>query len=242
MSLVRILRKLKLIAGQRPLKRLLRTSLDFMGLKSCYFIPIFVTMVHSGSELKCVKRNKMYDSYRELVEALRATPETLQGLLQEVTLQRAREARGGDEGWSVIEVVCHLRDTEAFALQRMQTIRDEAQPLIEGFDQEAWARERDYAGAELAEALAEFGDWRTKHAAALAALLAEQWERTGQHAKLGTVSISNHTLHLVWHDAIHLAQIARQLGKGTTANLENNEGEKELRMKAANNSNPGPSP
>jgi hypothetical protein len=156
----------------------------------------------------------MYDSYRELVEALRATPETLNGLLQGITPRQAREARGGDEGWSVIEVVCHMRDTEAFALKRMQTIRDEAQPVISGFDQEAWARDRNYAGAELAAALAEFRLWRDQHAAALAALSDEAWERTGQHAKLGTVSLSNHTLHLVWHDAIHLAQIARQLGQG----------------------------
>jgi hypothetical protein len=153
----------------------------------------------------------MYDSYRELVEALQATPETLAGLLQGVTPNQAREARGGDEGWSVIEVVCHLRDTEAFALQRLQTMRDEAQPVIGGFDQEAWARERDYASAELAAALAEFQSWRARHTAALAALSTEQWERIGQHLKLGPVSISNHTLHLVWHDAIHLAQIARQL-------------------------------
>ncbi len=153
----------------------------------------------------------MYESEREVVEALRATPETLAQLLAGVPQERARAARGGDEDWSVIEVVCHLRDTEEVVMQRMRTLRDADEPLIAGFDQEALVHERNYAATDLQDALAGFIHWRTQHAADLAALPITEWDRTGTHTEIGPVSIRSHSLHIVWHDAIHLAQIARQL-------------------------------
>ena len=62
----------------------------------------------------------MYDLNHDLLEALKATPETLAGLLDGVSQAQARSAKGGDEDWSVVEVVCHLRDTEEFFIKRMQ--------------------------------------------------------------------------------------------------------------------------
>ena len=153
----------------------------------------------------------MYNSARELIEALSTTPDVLKALLQNVTQPQARQARGGDENWSVIEVICHLRDTEEFALQRMRAIRDQTNPLLTGFDQEAWVRERNYAAAHLQDGVAAFLHFRAQHIAELGGLSSEQWERSGQHEKHGLTTLSNHTLHLVWHDAVHTAQIARQL-------------------------------
>src|SRR5271167_1088665 len=54
------------------------------------------------------------------------------------------------------------------------------------------------------------------HIAELEALPADQWERMGQHEEQGNISIGSHTLHIVSHDMIHAAQIARQL-HGVTA-------------------------
>jgi hypothetical protein len=153
----------------------------------------------------------LYDSNRELIEALRATPDVLAALLRGVSQAQAQAARGGDENWSVVEVVCHLRDAEAHALNRMRAIRDQDNPAISGYDQEALAREHNYAASDLAEALDAFLARRAEHLADLAALSPAQWERQGQHTQHGPVTIQNHTLHTAWHDAVHLAQIARQL-------------------------------
>jgi hypothetical protein len=153
----------------------------------------------------------MYDTAREAIEALGATPEVLARLLRDVSDAQARAARGGDEGWSVVEVVCHMRDAEEIGFQRMQALRDAAKPVIAGFDQAALARDRNYAAADLRSALEEFRDCRAAHVAALRELRAAQWERIGQHSAHGPVTILNHTLHTLWHDAIHLAQLARQL-------------------------------
>ncbi len=153
----------------------------------------------------------MYNSTSEMVEALQATPEVLEALLQGVTQAEAQAARGGEEGWSVVQVMCHLRDAEAFMLERMRALRDQPDAQLTGFDQEAWARERHYETSDWGQAFAAFQQLRAQHVAELAALSPEAWERSGQHNKLGIVTLSNHTLHVVWHDAVHTAQIARQL-------------------------------
>ena len=155
----------------------------------------------------------MYNSTRELIDALSATPDVLKTLLQNVPQAQARQARSGDENWSVVEVICHLRDTEEFALQRMRAVRDQTNPLLTGFDQEAWVSERNYTAAHLQDGVAAFLQFRAQHIAELSELSSEQWERTGQHEKHGLTTLSNHTLHLVWHDAVHTAQIARQLAR-----------------------------
>lgn len=153
----------------------------------------------------------MYDVHRELIEMLAATPETLTGLLRGVDDAQARAAVGGDEGWSVVEVICHLRDAEEIGLQRMKAMRDQDNPLIVGFNQDALAREKKYAEDSLANAFTAFARTRAEYVAELKKLTPEQWERPGHHNEIGDLNIVAHTAHRTFHDAIHCAQIARQL-------------------------------
>jgi DinB superfamily len=155
----------------------------------------------------------MYDIPKDLLDAFRAAPEIYESLLHGVNQEQAQAARGGDEDWSVIEVVCHLRDAEERGLERMRAMRDQDEPFLPGYDQEQWARDRNYAAADLHAALAAFLRFRAQHIAELAATPPEAWERAGQHEEQGRITISAHTLHLVSHDAIHAAQIARQLAR-----------------------------
>ena len=147
----------------------------------------------------------------DLLDAFRAAPEMLGALLTGCTEEEARSARGGDEDWSVVEVVCHLRDAEERGLERMRAMRDEDDPVIPAYDQEQWARERNYQGQDLRAALDGYTRIKRQHLAELEALPAEAWERTGRHEEQGTITISAHTAHIVSHDASHAAQIARQL-------------------------------
>ena len=153
----------------------------------------------------------MYDLNHDLLDALKATPETLTGLLAGVTQAQARTAKGGDENWSVVEVICHLRDAEEFFLKRMQAMRDQENPILIGYDQAALALERNYKAANFEAALASFGVFRQETVNALSKLTPEQWERPGQHKEMGQITIFTQTIHHAAHDAIHCAQIARQL-------------------------------
>jgi hypothetical protein len=155
----------------------------------------------------------MYDLNRDLIDALSAMPETLAGLLDGISDEQARSAKGGDENWSVVEVICHLRDAEEISFQRMTAMRDQDNPLIVGYDQEALARDRNYRASDLRAALAAFIGFRQRHIAALSALEPDQWQRSGQHNEIGQITIFAHSIHKASHDAIHCAQIARQLAQ-----------------------------
>lgn len=153
----------------------------------------------------------MYDIPGDLLDAYRAAPDIYRAILADCTQERAVGAKGGDEGWSVIEVMCHMRDAEENALERMLAMRDQDNPLLPGYDQEEWARERRYSEQNLQEALNSFIRFREQHVAALESLSAQDWNRPGRHEKRGAIDITSHTLHMAAHDAQHAAQIARQL-------------------------------
>ena len=153
----------------------------------------------------------MYNLPLELIEALKVTPDTLNGLLRNVSEGQARSAKGGDENWSVVEVICHLRDAEEFTIQRVESMRDRDNPQIIGYDQAALAREKKYNDADLTSALNAFIKLRNHLVTSLSALKPEDWERGGEHNENGHVTIFSYILHIVSHDAIHCAQIARQL-------------------------------
>jgi hypothetical protein len=153
----------------------------------------------------------MQAQHHELIGALNATPETLQGLLSKVTTEQARSAKGGDENWSVVEVICHLRDAEEISLGRVKAIRDQDCPRIVSYDQEVLAREQNYRDDDPYAALEAFVGFRKQHTAVLSELSAEEWERSGEFEAFGKMTISAHTIHKLYHDSVHCAQIARQL-------------------------------
>ncbi|MFL5731724.1 MAG: DinB family protein [Chloroflexia bacterium] len=154
----------------------------------------------------------MYNIPGDLLDAFKAAPEVVAKVLEGCTQEQAVAAKGGDENWSVVEVVCHLRDAEERGLQRTRQMRDQDDPFLEGYDQDAWARERNYAADDLHDALTAFLRFRKQHITELAALRPEDWERTGRHEEQGQITITGQIIHLAAHDAIHTAQIARQLG------------------------------
>jgi hypothetical protein len=110
-----------------------------------------------------------------------------------------------------VEVICHLRDAEEISLQRTIAMRDIDDPQIIGYNQETLAQERDYQNANLLDALTGFVNFREQHLSVLFALPSEQWERSGQHDEIGEITIFSFVIHKVSHDAVHCAQIARQL-------------------------------
>jgi len=153
----------------------------------------------------------MYNTIQDLLDAYRATPETLQALLRHYSPERSATTSDGDEDWSVVEVICHLRDSEASSLHRTRSMRDQTYPKLTARDPAKLAIELNYASTLLDSALSAFLKFRADHIQELTSLRAEQWERIGEHPSAGTITIIEMIAHLVAHDSIHLAQIARQL-------------------------------
>src|SRR5689334_14940819 len=112
----------------------------------------------------------MYDNRKDLLDSISTAPDIFVGLLADVSQEQAQSAHGGDEGWSIVEVMCHLRDAEERGLERLREMRDKDEPHLPSYDQEQWARDRNYAAADLRDALAAFLKIRAQRIAELSAL------------------------------------------------------------------------
>lgn len=145
-----------------------------------------------------------------LVDALRATPAVIAQFVHGLAQEQERKAP--EDGWSIVQVICHMRDNEERALERTRLMRDQTDPFIAAYDQEKLAKERNYASENLENALEAFRRLREQHTRELGALAQEQWERAGRHEERGTTSIETQSIRLLCHDSIHAAQICRLLG------------------------------
>ena len=98
----------------------------------------------------------MYNTIQDLLDAYRATPETLQALLRDYSPERSATVKSGEEDWSVVEVICHLRDSEEASLQRTRSMRDQTQPKLTARDPAKLAIELNYASTPLDSAFSAF--------------------------------------------------------------------------------------
>jgi uncharacterized damage-inducible protein DinB len=146
----------------------------------------------------------------ELIDSLRKTPILLAALLAGVdeTLAHARPAEGE---WSAVETIGHLIDAEERAVDRIAQIVEEDDPVLAGYDPDALVREHDYQSRSLQSVVDRFEALRTERIAALSALTPEQWQRTATFMGRGATPLTAITVHMCWHDANHLAQIAEAL-------------------------------
>jgi hypothetical protein len=152
--------------------------------------------------------SEMYDTKRDIVDALVSAPEVLTRLVGDLAA-RAEIPLRNPSGWTLLEIVCHLRDAEERALERTRLMRDTDGPKITSYDPALWAVERAYASQDLATAVSEFRSLREAHVSELEAISFEDWQRGGSHAEYGDIDIIGHAIHIMSHDANHLRQIAQ---------------------------------
>jgi hypothetical protein len=153
----------------------------------------------------------MYDERVELIAAYRATPIVLAAMLRPATEAPPRRQARDAVGWTVLEVVCHLRDAEHRAFERVRRICETDRPKLESYDPDVLAQQGRYRDESPELALASFAGLRVRHAAYLEFLDPAQWQRIGVHAEAGEITVQQLTAHMAAHDVTHLAQIASQL-------------------------------
>ncbi len=149
--------------------------------------------------------------------ALGRTRVILAALVADLSQSAAARATDGPDGWSVIEVVCHLRDFEGFFLGRAELMVTGGNPQLPAYDHEQLARERDYAHQELRQALRDYRRERERHLAFLAGLSPEQWSASGVHPEMGPITLLDQTVQVSLHDLDHTHQIVKCLGRATGA-------------------------
>ncbi|HVO44226.1 MAG TPA: DinB family protein [Aggregatilineales bacterium] len=146
------------------------------------------------------------------VLALRKTPVVLNALLKGVTQEQAQRMTDGPDGWSVLETMCHIRDFADISLQRVHLILEQDRPTLPPLKPDEATRSRDYRSQRLADEFATWLDSRRTVLMLLTGLPADGWQRAGIHGELGTMTLLELSVHMVWHDLNHIEQIARSLG------------------------------
>ncbi len=148
------------------------------------------------------------EDLQEVIDALTRTPETVAGLVKDLSAPDLR-AKNSSEEFSVVENVCHLRDIEIEGYTaRISRILTENNPLLPDIDGSRLAAERDYQSQNSSEALQAFAAARNQNTQKLSGLAAEQFDREGVLEGVGTVTIRGLLLMMRDHDAEHLIQIS----------------------------------
>jgi hypothetical protein len=145
------------------------------------------------------------------LRTLRKNPAILKAVLHGVDQERAQTARDGADGWTVLEVVCHLRDVESVFFERARLALETDLPEWPMIDQIALVTTNRYAEQNLAEAFQGYVQTRQEFVYWLEALSDEAWLRRGIHFDLGEISILELVVNYTLHDVNHIEQIARAL-------------------------------
>lgn len=133
--------------------------------------------------------------------------EALGNILKTITPTQAMSWRDGDDGWTILEVVCHLRDYDGYFLERGELMLASDHPTYPVYDHLALVVERAYNEQDLTETFAVLSASRERFVAFFNNLTEEQWQRTGNHVDHGRYTVEALAAHVSWHDANHLEQI-----------------------------------
>jgi len=123
------------------------------------------------------------------LEILRATPARLKALLKGVPKAVLLWTPAPGK-WSILEIVCHLRDMEGDAyLTRYRRILAEDTPRLPDIDGDTYSLERDYRAQKLSEVLRDWTRLRRESLKLLAGAKRGDWERAGVHETAGRLTL-----------------------------------------------------
>ena len=148
------------------------------------------------------------------VISMRLTLKALGHILAGLDDEQARSLRDGADGWSIMEIVCHLRDFDEIFYQRAQMMLAQEHPQLPAYDHEAMASERHYQADSLAEAYAALQVSRARFVDFFKGLTAEQWARGGIHPERDSFSMTDAAMQIPLHDLDHIEQITRVMASG----------------------------
>ena len=145
---------------------------------------------------------------RRYFETLAATPQALKaaikGLPKKLLLWTPAPGK-----WSILEILCHLRDMEREAyLERYTRILSEDEPRLPDLNGEALAITRAYRSQRAPEVVREWVALRRQTLQLLRKAGQAQWARAGVHATAGRLTMEDVIRrHAVGNDEAHLGQI-----------------------------------
>ncbi|WP_243324170.1 DinB family protein [Geothrix sp. SG200] len=138
----------------------------------------------------------------------RTGPALLRRAWEEVPVE-ARTWRPAEGKWSAHEVVVHCADSETYAAIRIRLLLADPEPLIVGYDENAWAQRFDYHASDPELALQLIEAARAHTVSTLERLPESAWGRLGRHTQSGPYGSDDWLRNYAAHLEVHAAQIRR---------------------------------
>jgi hypothetical protein len=116
------------------------------------------------------------------------------------------------DGWTVREIVHHLADSEMTSAIRLRRLLAEENPVIQGYDEEAFARRLYYRQRPIDASLAALRASRESTATILDHMTEADWQQAGTHSDSGPYTAETWLEIYAAHAHDHAAQIRRARG------------------------------
>jgi hypothetical protein len=136
---------------------------------------------------------------------------SIASLLQLFPVSDLTSYRDGGTGWTVTQVLCHLRDWEEVFHERAVLTVTKEMPDLPFPNPDEYAAERQYDKENPHDVFAAWKDNRMKFMAYLKERPESDWERGAMHPKRGLLTLHDQLLLTPQHDTIHLEQLTRVL-------------------------------
>ncbi|MEM7117806.1 MAG: DinB family protein [Chloroflexota bacterium] len=145
------------------------------------------------------------------VTLMQQTVKTISHILTAVSQETATTLRDGPDGWTILEILCHLRDFDIFFYERAVMMLEQEHPALPAYDHEQIAIDQNYNGQDLRQTLNDLLQSRQRFVALFQSLTPEQWQRTGIHPERDHFSLTDAAIQVGTHDATHIEQMTRVL-------------------------------
>lgn len=147
-----------------------------------------------------------FKSKDSVLAILSSTPAVLNSLLLNLESD-AWSRKAEKEDWNLLELICHLRDTER-EIHNMQIklFNGHEEPFIPRPDTGVWASQRDYAHEHGLSALAEYNEARRENINLLKNISDDAWNRKARHAIFGPTNFLEVIGFMADHDRLHVQQ------------------------------------
>jgi hypothetical protein len=124
------------------------------------------------------------DERQKLIEQYAAGPARLKAALATVPAA-AMQWRPTPGEWSTHEIVVHCADSETNSFVRIRFLAADKEPVLQGYDQDHWAKTFDYHTLPMETALAVVTGVRDSTTALIRRLPDSAWSNVGRHTESG---------------------------------------------------------
>ena len=145
---------------------------------------------------------------RDPMDVLRRTPDAVRQAIAGLSDEELSRPEASGK-WSIRQVLRHLADSELVWSYRLRLVLAQDRPPLTGYDQDLWATNLRYDGANIAESLDELAVVRRSNLRLLAAASEADLARVGIHAERGEESVGHMLRMYAGHDLLHVRQLER---------------------------------